>query len=77
MKQLKLNLNPRKEVTGPKAIFVEIRVGGIGIATFFKWLKAREKAAYYKGHSKGYKEGYSDGKPKERYQGEFGARSNY
>ena len=43
------------------------------LGKFFDWCDERDKEV----EQIGYKKGYKDGVPKERYQGEFGARSNY
>lgn len=40
---------------------------------FYKWVNDITELYY----QKGWANGFEAGKPKERYQGEFGARSNY
>jgi hypothetical protein len=40
---------------------------------FYEWVRDIRTSNY----NRGYDEGLKDGIPKERYQGEFGARSNY
>lgn len=72
MKQLKLPLNPRNKVVTATTMFFEVSQG-ITNRTFLKWLKEREERVRVRAYNKG----LEDGKPKEKYQGEFGARSNY
>jgi hypothetical protein len=73
MKQLKLELNPKKVSKSATFIFKSIKEDEIKLSEFFEWLQQFESKAY----GKGYKTGYAEGTSKERYQGEFGSRSNY
>lgn len=56
MQQLKLDLNPRKKVSGMKEVFKAILAGEVSQILFFKWVRARERAEYYKGYNAGYEE---------------------
>jgi len=58
-------------------IYKQVRAGKLTQTAFFQRINALLEVRGTKEYRDGYVAGAIDATPKERYQGEFGARSNY
>jgi hypothetical protein len=78
MKQLKLPLiDPKEKIKTKTDMFSEVWEHLVFRKEFFEWVSKREQLANDKGYAEGMRDGIAKATPQERYQGEFGIRSNY